>query len=96
MGLFNFTQQPALGETTGANSPFELGLMYSTGGTVPVDYVTAHKWFNIAAMNGNTEAIRLRREIAAEMTAAEIATALRAARDWMRENAATDQIRTAA
>lgn len=27
-----------------------LGLMYSTGETVPADMVTAHKWFNIAGM----------------------------------------------
>jgi hypothetical protein len=66
-----------------ADSYFDLGMMYSTGRSVPVDYVTAHKWFNLAAMNGNKEAIRLRREIAAEMTEVEIAAAQRAARDWM-------------
>jgi hypothetical protein len=51
---------------------FRLGMMYSTGVEVPTDYVTAHKWFNLAAMRGNAEAIRLRREIATEMTEAEI------------------------
>jgi TPR repeat protein len=61
---------------------YRLGLMYSTGGAVPTDRVTAHKWFNLAAMRGNGEAARLRRELAAEMTEAEIATALRAAREW--------------
>ena len=45
---------------------FQLGMMYSTGSTVPTDYVTAHKWFNIAAMRGNAEASRLRREIAGQ------------------------------
>ena len=45
--------------------------------------VSAHKWFNLAAMRGNTDAIRLRREIAAEMTTAEIITAQRAARAWI-------------
>jgi TPR repeat protein len=61
-----------------------LGMMYSTGADVPADYVLAHKWFNLAAMRGNAEAIRLRREIATEMTEAEIARAQRAARDWLR------------
>ncbi|ALK10630.1 SEL1-like repeat protein [Blastochloris viridis] len=61
---------------------YRLGLMYSTGASVKTDRVTAHKWFNLAAMRGNGEAARLRRELAAEMTDAEIATALRAAREW--------------
>jgi uncharacterized protein len=70
--------------------------MYSTGGDVPIDYVTAHKWFNLAAMHGNTDAVRLRREIAAEMTADEIAAAQRAARDWMRSGATDTVTRSAA
>jgi TPR repeat protein len=62
---------------------YELGMMYASGRNVQADLVTAHKWFNLAAMRGNSEAIRLRREIASEMTAAEIAAAQRAARDWL-------------
>jgi hypothetical protein len=77
--------QGALGATpAGADTFFDLGMMYSSGRSVPIDYVTAHKWFNLAAMNGNKDAARLRREIAVEMTDAEIAAAQRAARDWMR------------
>jgi hypothetical protein len=34
-------------------------------------------------MRGNADATRLRREIADEMSAAEIAAAQRAARDWL-------------
>jgi TPR repeat protein len=63
---------------------FRLGMMYSTGAEVPTDYVSAHKWFNLAAMRGNAEAVRLRREIAVEMSEAEIAQAQRAARDWLK------------
>src|SRR5262249_3322493 len=63
---------------------FQLGMMYSTGSSVPTDYVSAHKWFNLAAVRGNKEAIRLRREIAELMTESEIAAAQRAARDWLR------------
>jgi len=62
---------------------FELGMMYSTGRSGPTDLVSAHKWFNIAAMRGNKDAIRLRLEIAAELSESEIAAAQRAARDWL-------------
>lgn len=62
---------------------FRLGLMYSTGETVPADMVAAHKWFNIAAMRGNSEAVRHRCEIAGEMSSAEVAAAQRAARVWL-------------
>jgi TPR repeat protein len=72
---------PAVGDML-----FELGMMYSVGRDVPVDLVSAHKWFNLAAANGNVEAVRLRREIANQMSDAEIATAQRAARDWLRLN----------
>src|SRR4249920_3094922 len=51
---------------------FDLGMMYASGREVPVDLITAHKWFNIAAMKGHAEAAQLRREIAAEMKDAEI------------------------
>ena len=65
---------------------FELGMMYSVGRDMPIDLVSAHKWFNLAAVKGNAEAIRLRREIANQMSDAEIAAAQRAARDWLRGN----------
>jgi TPR repeat protein len=69
----------------GANADvfYQLGMMYSVGSSVPTDFVAAHKWFNIAARKGNPEAIRLRREIATQMSEAEIAAAQRAARDWL-------------
>jgi TPR repeat protein len=86
----------ALGATAGADVFFELGMMYSTGRTVATDLVTAHKWFNIAAARGNREAIRYRREIAAEMSETEIAMAQRAARDWLRSGAQAPDIREAA
>ena len=74
-----------LGEANAAEDVFfQLGMMYSTGSEVPTDYVAAHKWFNLAAMRGNADAIRLRRELAESMTDAEIAAAQRAARDWLR------------
>ena len=77
--------QAALGESpANADTFFELGMMYSIGRSVPVDFVIAHKWFNLAAMRGNAEASRLRREIAEQMSEAEIAAAQRAARAWLK------------
>jgi TPR repeat protein len=68
----------------GGEALFELGMMYSAGNSVPVDLVSAHKWFNLAAMKGHADAPRLRREIAAEMTDAEIGKAQLAAREWLK------------
>jgi uncharacterized protein len=68
---------------------FELGMMSSVGRDMPIDLVAAHKWFNLAAMKGNADAIRLRCEIANQMSDAEIAAAQRAARDWLRSNQVT-------
>lgn len=65
---------------------FSLGMMYSVGREVPVDLVSAHKWFNLAAAKGNADAVRLRREIADQMSEYEIAAAQRAARDWLRSH----------
>lgn len=74
----------ALGEgPVAADLFYELGMRYSVGNSVPTDLVAAHKWFNIAALKGSQDAIRLRQEIAASMSAAEIAAAQRAARDWL-------------
>jgi TPR repeat protein len=66
-----------------ADTFYELGMMYSVGRNVPVDFVTAHKWFNLAALRGNADAIRLRRELAEQMSEDEIAQAQRAARAWL-------------
>ncbi len=74
----------ALGQAPmGADTFYELGMMYSIGRSVPTDLVSAHKWFNLAAMKGNTDATRLRREIAEQMSESEIAAAQRAARAFL-------------
>ena len=65
---------------------FELGISYSTGqGGLPVDLVEAHKWFNLAALNGSAQAQECRAEIAEDMSAREIAEAQRQARAWLAE-----------
>jgi len=84
--ILDSTMAP-LGEGPAAGDVlFELGMMYSIGRDMPVDLVSAHKWFNLAATKGNVDAIRLRREVADQMSDAEIASAQRAARDWLRGN----------
>jgi uncharacterized protein len=62
---------------------FQLGLMYCSGRDVDVDLISAHKWFNLAAMRGSAAAKRYRVEIASEMTKAEIAKAQKQAREWL-------------
>jgi TPR repeat protein len=76
-------EESAFAGTAGGEIFVRLGLMYSTGGEVPTDRVAAHKWFNIAASKGNRDGIELRREIAQEMSEAEVAAAQRAAREWL-------------
>jgi uncharacterized protein len=67
-----------------AQALFDLGVAYSTGsGGIDVDMVEAHKWFNLAALNGSEEAVYCRAEISDEMTAREIADAQKAARAWL-------------
>jgi uncharacterized protein len=61
----------------------EMGLMYATGRDCAVDLVAAHKWLNIAAIKGSERAAALRAELAETMTKADLAAALRAAREWM-------------
>ena len=63
---------------------FELGVTYSTGrGDVGVDLIEAHKWFNLAALSGDTRSQACRADISSEMTAREIAEAQRQARAWL-------------
>jgi len=63
---------------------FRLGLMYSTGqGGCPMDRVSAHMIFNLAAMKGSLEARIYRRELSSEMEQDDIAEAQRAARRWI-------------
>jgi uncharacterized protein len=62
---------------------FELGLSHATGVGAEVDYVEAHKWFNIAALRGDCEAKQRRQELTAMMTQSQVSAAQRAAREWL-------------
>lgn len=67
-----------------ANALYDLGIAYSTGsGGVEVDLIEAHKWFNLAALNGSEEGMMCRADISDDMTAREIAEAQRQARAWL-------------
>ena len=64
-------------------SQYDLGILFSTGKGIALDYVSAHKWFNLAAAAGIPEARAVRAELASQMTREEVAEALRMARRWL-------------
>ena len=67
-----------------ADACYDLGIAHSSGsGGLPVDLIEAHKWFNLAALSGSQDGQHARADIAYDMTAREIATAQRLARDWL-------------
>jgi len=70
---------------------YRLGLEASNGCEAGAfDLITAHKWFNLAAMQGNMEARVYRTELANEMSTEEVAEAQRQAREFL----ATHRART--
>jgi len=77
---------PLPGADSSGDELFRMGLLYSTGqGGAPLDYVSAHMLFNLAAMRGSVEAKIYRRELSREMDQEEVAEAQRAARRWLGE-----------
>jgi len=68
----------------GGDDLFKLGMMYSTGqGGAPVDLISAHMMFNLAAMRGSLEAQVYRKELSREMDREDIAEAQKAARQFL-------------
>ena len=59
-----------------------LGERHMTGDGVPLDYVAAHAWFNLAAALGRPEAAAMRDAAADLMTPEEVAAAQAVAREW--------------
>jgi hypothetical protein len=73
-----------LAAQTGApDALFELGMLYATGKDIEADLIVAHKWFNLAALRGNEDALVHRMEVSREMSPDQIAEAQRAAREWL-------------
>lgn len=67
-----------------ADALYDLGICYQTGTAgAAIDLIEAHKWFNLAAIAGNTRAQECRAEIADEMSARDIIAAQKAARAWL-------------
>jgi len=87
MALADMQTFEMAGAGAAASSPdalFQLGLQYAIGRGVRLCPVSAHKWFNLAALRGNQDAKAYRAEIATEMSKREIAEAQRQAREWLR------------
>ncbi|MEP1931158.1 MAG: hypothetical protein ABJJ37_07760 [Roseibium sp.] len=61
----------------------QMGLDSASGRHGDTDLVTAHKWFNIAALKGSPEAAQYRKELSAEMSTTQVAEAQRSAREWL-------------
>lgn len=69
-----------------AEEMYRMGIEASTGvDGQEIDLVQAHKWFNLAALQGNEEASFYRRQLTEEMDARQIAAAQRDAREWLRK-----------
>ena len=85
-GMFLIESRMADAAMGDVEALYELGVAYSTGTAgVEIDFIEAHKWFNLAALNGSHRGQECRAEIAEEMTAREIAEAQRPARAWLSE-----------
>ncbi|MDZ4760426.1 MAG: hypothetical protein SGJ21_05080 [Alphaproteobacteria bacterium] len=68
-----------------ADELYRLGLVYSTGMGVAVDFLAAHKWFNLAASRGHMDAKMCRTEMADLLIPADVVKAQRAAREWIKK-----------
>ena len=63
---------------------YRLGLEASVAGNGDgFDLIAAHKWFNLAAMQGSLEARAYRAELALEMSPEQVAEAQRQAREYL-------------
>jgi hypothetical protein len=82
-GDFNIEHAMPVEASDNADVLFELGMLYACGRSVGIDLVSAHKWFNLAALKGRVDALAHRREVAEMMSDIEIARAQREARAWM-------------
>jgi TPR repeat protein len=74
---------PQASENPGGDVLYKLGLLFSTGRDAAMNLIEAHKWFNLAALKGSAEAKTYRRELADQMSSADVAAAQQAAREWL-------------
>lgn len=67
-----------------ADEMYRMGIEASTPGLgTDTDLITAHKWFNLAALKGNELAKEYRQQLTLEMSSHEVAEAQRQAREWL-------------
>jgi TPR repeat protein len=80
----NASHMPLPQSDSSGDELMRMGLLYCTGqGGAPLDYVSAHMLFNLAAMRGCEEAKRHRRDLSQEMDRDTIHEAQKAARQWL-------------
>lgn len=51
-----------------SDAQYMLGYMYATGKGFLQNYIEAHKWFNLAASNGNQDAVKARNGVERRMS----------------------------
>ena len=61
---------------------YNLGAMYAEGRGVKQDYVQAYMWYSLAGTHGDGKGLSGRDDLEKKMTAADIATAQKLAREW--------------
>ena len=66
-----------------APAQYNLGSIYGKGEGVPMDIFRAHLWFNLAAANGDTAAVKARDSAASKMTQQQIVQAQKLARECL-------------
>ena len=81
---FKFWHERAANGSVTAQS--NLGFMYENGYGTPKDFVSAHKWYNIAASNGDVTARDSRLRLTDEMSKLQLSEALRQAKSCMLSN----------
>lgn len=81
---FKFWHERAANGSVTAQS--NLGFMYENGYGTPQDFVSAHKWYNIAASNGDVTARDSRLRLTDEMSKLQLSEALRQAKSCMLSN----------
>ena len=86
----NFSQEAAairwckkLAEQGFVPAQSSLGAIYFGGQGVPQDYITSHMWYNLAAANGDEDAVKNRDIVAGKMSQADVSEAQRRARVCM-------------
>ena len=81
-----FKEWLPLAEEGDALAQYNLGVMYANGQGVPQDYIQASMWVNLAAAQGQEEAVKGREILTKEMTSNQIAEAQRLAREWLAQH----------